>query len=554
MPNFLISIVRPKGYQHSDAFHEVAETLQFGLRGAGHVAAIVENLVDPQRTNILLGAHLLNEVSVNSIPPGSIIYNLEQLGSSHLKPFYYELSERYQIWDYNRTNLEQWRSRTCRYSPKLVEIGYTSQLRRIVSCPNPDIDVLFYGSVNEHRLAVLRKLQNAGVKVHAAFGVYGKERDALIARSKLVLNMHFYQANLFEVVRISYLLSNGKAVVSEEAHDVGEFRDAVAVYPYAGLVDGCLDLLRNEDKRRQLEARGFTFFSEKSEAGILSAAVAELQIAGGGHPGSEVEELRRLYLDMVQKTLINVIYEDPNQSQWAPREYDGRLRELGRDWPLIAHSMIGNARMTNLRQIVEFVVRENIPGDLIETGVWRGGACIMMRAVLKAYGVRDRTVWAADSFCGLPKPNPKVAADAGDMHHSFRELAVSLAQVQANFQKYGLLDERVRFLKGWFSETLPNAPIKSLAVLRLDGDMYESTMDALEALYDRVVDGGFIIVDDFGAVQGCQRAILDFRACRGIETQIQPVDGYGVFWRKAANECHRRPQSETGAHEPATMA
>jgi len=245
-------------------------------------------------------------------------------------------------------------------------------------------------------------------------------------------------------------------------------------------------------------------------------------------------EARKLYLDLVQKCIINTIYEDPNQGFWSPKVFDGQLRELGRDWPSKAHSMIGNRRMSNLRQITEFAIVNNISGDFIETGVWRGGACIMARAIMKAYGVTDRRVWVADSFCGLPTPNPKYAADANDNHHQFSELAVSLEEVKSNFSKYDLLDDQVVFLKGWFSETLPKADIKSLAVLRLDGDMYESTLDGLVNLYDRVSCGGFVIVDDYGAVDGCKRAVTDFRNERGIEDLIQNIDGIGVFWRKSA--------------------
>jgi O-methyltransferase len=179
------------------------------------------------------------------------------------------------------------------------------------------------------------------------------------------------------------------------------------------------------------------------------------------------------------------------------------------------------------------VVANHIPGDFIETGVWRGGACIMARAVFKAYGADDRRVWVADSFCGLPQPDPKYAADANDKHHTYAELAVSLEEVKANFAKYGLLDDQVVFLKGWFSETLPTAPIQRLAVLRLDGDMYESTMDGLVNLYDRVSPGGFVIVDDYGALKGCQQAISEFRASRRIEDPIQNIDGIGVFWCKS---------------------
>ncbi|MBZ5547647.1 MAG: TylF/MycF family methyltransferase [Acidobacteriia bacterium] len=245
-------------------------------------------------------------------------------------------------------------------------------------------------------------------------------------------------------------------------------------------------------------------------------------------------ELRKLYLDLMQKCIINTIYEDPNQGFWSAKVFDGQLRDLGRDWPSKAHSMIGNRRMFNLRQITEFVVVNNVPGDFIETGVWRGGACIMARAIFKAYGATDRRVWVADSFCGLPAPNPKYAADANDKHHTFSELAVSLEEVKSNFAKYDLLDDQVVFLKGWFSETLPKAEIKNLAVLRLDGDMYESTTDGLTNLYDKVSCGGFVIVDDFGAVEGCRRAVMDFRNHRKIEDPIYNIDGIGAFWRKSA--------------------
>ena len=259
------------------------------------------------------------------------------------------------------------------------------------------------------------------------------------------------------------------------------------------------------------------------------------------------EELRNLYLDMVQRCVINTIYEDPNQGFWSPKVFDGQLRELGRDWPSKAHSMIGNRRMSNLRQIVEFVIANNIAGDFIETGVWRGGACIMARAVLKAYGVSDRRVWVADSFCGLPAPNPMYAADVNDQHHAYAELAISLEEVQSNFAKYDLLDGQVIFLKGWFSETLPKAPIEKLAVLRLDGDMYESTIDGLTHLYHKVSDGGFVIVDDFGAVRGCQQAVVDFRTARGIEDPMQNIDNVGIFWRKSSARANVTHESALAA-------
>jgi Macrocin-O-methyltransferase (TylF) len=548
MEKYLVTVIKPEGYAHSECLREVAETLQFGLRSLGHTAQILDNLVDPQATNIILGAHLLEPHEERLLPPGSIIYNLEQLGAARLSDNYYALAKRYQIWDYSPFNIERWNQIDCISLPRLVELGYVPELRRIASCPEQDIDVLFYGSMNDHRLSVLRKLRDVGIKVNVAFGVYGRERDDLIARSKIVLNIHCYETQLFEAVRVSYLLANSKAVVTEPSPDIGHYSDAVAVFSADDIVAGCLDLLKDDAKRKALEIRGFEHFSQRSAAQILDKVLPSRR-RKERDPSDHSRQLRSLYLDMVQRCVINLIYEDPNQDYWSPHQFSPELRELGRDWPLQAHSMIGNQRMSNLRQITEFVIENRIPGDLMETGVWRGGACIMMRAVLQAYGVEDRRVWAADSFCGLPEPSPEVAADTGDRHHTFTELAVSLEKVRSNFSKYGLLDEQVQFLEGWFSETLPQAPIQSLAVLRLDGDMYQSTMDVLESLYDKVSQGGFVIVDDFGSVQGCRTAILDFRASRSITDPIHPIDGSGVFWRKLTPSSELRNQRPHGSNQ-----
>ncbi len=202
--------------------------------------------------------------------------------------------------------------------------------------------------------------------------------------------------------------------------------------------------------------------------------------------------------------------------------------------------MIGLKRLRNLRTVVEQVLTERIPGDLIETGVWRGGACIYMRALLKAFGVTDRRVWVADSFDGLPPPDPvNFPADDGSKLHEIRVIAVSLAEVKRNFAKYNMLDEQVVFLPGWFKDTLPTAPIERLAVLRLDGDMYESTIQALQALYPKLSTGGFVIVDDY-VVPACRQAAEDFRAQNSISDTIERIDNYGSFWRKTDGRSHFR--------------
>lgn len=211
------------------------------------------------------------------------------------------------------------------------------------------------------------------------------------------------------------------------------------------------------------------------------------------------------------------------------RPVDHARRSAGLDWPPDAETMIGLRRLESLQQLIRTVIDERVPGDILEAGVWRGGASIFARAALEAYGDGERVVWLADSFRGLPRPS--LEEDAGDEHWKHDVLAVPLEQVKRNFERYGLLDERVRFLVGWFGETLPAAPIDRLAILRLDGDMYESTMDGL-VLYDKVSPRGFVIIDDFGSVPACARAVEDFRERHAIGAPLRRIDDGSVYWRK----------------------
>jgi O-methyltransferase len=181
------------------------------------------------------------------------------------------------------------------------------------------------------------------------------------------------------------------------------------------------------------------------------------------------------------------------------RDLDGSITPAfeSRNYTELAHTLIGTKRLDNIQHCIETVLEENIPGDLIETGVWRGGATIFMRGVLAAYGINDRVVWVADSFQGVPPPTHPQDAGFNLSATMYPFLRVSQEAVAELFEKYGLLDDRVKFLVGWFKDTLPIAPIRTLAVLRLDGDLYESTMDTLNPLYSKVARGGFIIVDDY---------------------------------------------------------
>ncbi|MCL4689496.1 MAG: class I SAM-dependent methyltransferase [Burkholderiales bacterium] len=259
-----------------------------------------------------------------------------------------------------------------------------------------------------------------------------------------------------------------------------------------------------------------------------------------------------LYLDLLKKALTASLYDESagHASNWLKvnnqvvtlppgavliqyRPLDEVARSEGRDWPLFGFTMAGLKRMDNIQHCLGQVLADGVPGDLIETGVWRGGAAILMRGMLAARGVTDRTVWVADSFEGLPPPSADDRARAPkDPDHSQEAyLKVPLERVQENFRRFGLLDGQVRFLKGWFKDTLPAAPIERLAILRLDGDLYSSTKDALDALGHKVSPGGFVIVDDYHAWEGCRQAVDEYRAARGITAPLVQVDWTAVYWR-----------------------
>ncbi len=249
---------------------------------------------------------------------------------------------------------------------------------------------------------------------------------------------------------------------------------------------------------------------------------------------------RDLYLDLLIKALANTIYGDPATGIYmhpgvTPENmaaYGDAYREVGLDWPLIAHTMVGLRRLENLRELTQRVVDEGVPGDLIETGAWRGGCCILMRGVLKANAIQDRKVYVADSFSGLPPPDPEFEQDQGHDYSEHEQLAVSADQVRANFARYGLLDDQVIFIEGLFQDTLPVLDVSPFALIRLDGDLYESTLVALENLYPKLSPGGFVIVDDYGGMPPCRQAVEDYRAKRGITAPITAIDWTGVWWRK----------------------
>jgi hypothetical protein len=266
---------------------------------------------------------------------------------------------------------------------------------------------------------------------------------------------------------------------------------------------------------------------------------------------------RQLYLDLMKKCLTGMIYKEeglgisyvlPNFLDFITNNfiikhklhlgkterYEDSVRREGRDWPLKAHTMIGLKRLENIQLLVEQILKNSIAGDFIEAGVWRGGAVIFMRALLKAYGINNKIVWVADSFEGLPQPNlRKYPQDKKSYLHKVPFLSVSLEEVKHNFQCYDLLDGQVSFLKGWFKNTLSKAKIQRLSLIRIDADMYESTMDALVSLYPKLSKGGFIIIDEYLLLDSCRKAVDDFRHTNNIVDKIIQIDWSGIYWKRS---------------------
>jgi SAM-dependent methyltransferase len=269
---FQVVQVKPPGVVHAEALTELAQCVHFGLRRLG-LAAFYRESPDRPCRQIIFGAHLLDERGVAALPPDAIIYNSEQIqaDSPWLSGAYCAALRRHAVWDYSAENV----SRAVKLgvaTVRHVPLGYVPELSRIAAA-NEDIDVLFYGSINERRRAVLQALETAGLKVVALFGVYGEERDRAIARAKVVLSVHFYEAKIFEIVRVAYLLTNAKAVVAECGTGTmiePDLREAIAGVPYDGLVDACLQMVRRRDQRQTLAARGHRLFARRKEEELLA--------------------------------------------------------------------------------------------------------------------------------------------------------------------------------------------------------------------------------------------------------------------------------------------
>jgi hypothetical protein len=273
-----LCIVRPPGNPHTAAFDELAEVIAHGLHDLGHVVHVNDNHLMQEARNIMIGCHHAEPGSVGHVPAGTIIVNTEQIhvDEREWNERIYFWASRFETWDYSERNLAKLHQIGIRNTRHLT-LGFHPALRRIPPDIEQDIDVLFYGSIGPRRQAVLDELASRGLKVCAVHGVYGEARDALIARAKVVLNLHHYASHIFEIVRVFYLMTNGKAVVGEvspttavDPDYVGGFRAA----PYDALADACVELVRDADQRRRLEATALGTIMRMPQAGVLAPLLA----------------------------------------------------------------------------------------------------------------------------------------------------------------------------------------------------------------------------------------------------------------------------------------
>ncbi len=274
-----VLVIDPPGYAHGAVFAEVADGLAGALTDLGSHARCVRGGAELSGARTLvLGANLLaaDPALARGLHPDAVLFNLEQI-QEHTPwcgPELLSLLRRHTVVDYSRQNIERLRSMGI-HGVGLLEIGHHSSLERIEPGSTEEIDVLFYGSLNERRSRVLAELERRGLHVYHAFGVYGAARDALIARSKVVLNVHHYDARVFEIVRVSYLLANGRFVVSESGGDhelEAPFSDGLAFADYDELADVCHRFVQNPGARAAVAARGRELMRARPQTSYLAAA------------------------------------------------------------------------------------------------------------------------------------------------------------------------------------------------------------------------------------------------------------------------------------------
>lgn len=275
--SYNICIVKPENYPFSYAFTELAELVCFSLREIGFEANIKLNKISRDEINIIFGCHLLGDEYIGQIPKGTIIFNTEQIGGVNLdwNNKITRWAKNFKLWDYSKENIRLFSEKNID-NITLFEIGYQKELARLEKVKIKDVDILFYGSVNERRKKILDELKNKGLIVKTLFGVFGKERDQWIERSKVVLNHHYYNSQIFEIVRVFFLLTNSIPVVGELNNQTvinDMFRQGIYGSEYNELVASCLELVECSSLREKIADNAFETISRYPQKAFTLSAV-----------------------------------------------------------------------------------------------------------------------------------------------------------------------------------------------------------------------------------------------------------------------------------------
>ncbi len=278
---------------------------------------------------------------------------------------------------------------------------------------------------------------------------------------------------------------------------------------------------------------------EQTHPGLLAARRPTAQ-----GPGPDAASLRTAYLDLLKLALCDLAGQGTTSvgriqgGATFNREVEGEglaIRSAGMDWPLHGLTMVGLGRLDDVQACVETLVADGIPGDLIETGTWRGGSSILMRATLDSLGADERDVWLADSFAGFAPDQARRGAGQGELDDlsAYGFLQAPLADVKASFARFGI-DRGVRFLEGYVEQTLAEVAGRRWSLIRVDVDTHDSTVCVLESLYPQLEPGGYVVIDDYGALDECRSAVDAFRERHGITEPLVEIDWTGVRWRRKA--------------------
>jgi hypothetical protein len=266
MEKFNICLVQPDNYIHTMAFLELSELIHYSLLELGYESILSTNSILPNFKNILIGCHLLDSSVISKLPSNAIILNTEQVygEATPWSQNIFTWARNFEIWDYSTRNIEKFNELDIQ-GVKHFKIGFQKELVRLDNSKQKEIDVLFYGCINERRKVILDDLVAKGLKVKTLFGVYGKERDQWIERSKIVLNHHFYDSHIFEIVRVFYLMTNSIPVVGEvnQSTSIDSMcLQGIRASSYDSLTNECLYLIQNPLQRYELAQNAFESISQ----------------------------------------------------------------------------------------------------------------------------------------------------------------------------------------------------------------------------------------------------------------------------------------------------